>query len=92
VNVPVACGGTVVRPGDIVVADEDGIVVVPPEEAAEIAEATRALMRQHESLQPALLRGEVTYIDDITQRLVGAGLSIADADRDGRLALAREDA
>jgi regulator of RNase E activity RraA len=91
VNTPIACGGAVVRPGDIVLADEDGIVVVPPEEAAAIAEATRDLIRQHESLQPTLLRGEVTYIDDITERLVGAGLSVSEAAHDGRLPLAEEE-
>lgn len=36
VNVPVQCGGAVVRPGDIVVGDADGVVVVPLEKAAEI--------------------------------------------------------
>ena len=90
VNVPVACGGAVVRPGDIVIADEDGVVVVPPEEAAAIADATRALMSQHASLQPTLLRGDVTYIEEITQRFEAAGLSTIDAREDGRVALAQE--
>ena len=91
VNVPIACGGVVVRPGDIVVADEDGVVVVPPEEASEIAEATRALVSQHESLQPTLLRGEVTYIDEITQRFTAAGLSFVDARQDGGVQLTQEE-
>lgn len=33
INVPIACGGVVVRPGDLVVGDSDGVVVVPYEEA-----------------------------------------------------------
>lgn len=37
VNQPINCGGVLVRPGDGVVADDDGIVVIPQEEAEEVA-------------------------------------------------------
>ncbi len=41
-NGPVRCGGVEVRPGDIVVADEEGVVVVPGERAAAVLAAARA--------------------------------------------------
>jgi regulator of RNase E activity RraA len=41
VNVPVHCGGVAVHPGDLVVADEDGIVVVPPPRLDEVATLAR---------------------------------------------------
>lgn len=39
VNVPVSCGGVTVEPGDLVVADDDGIAVIKPEEAAGLLQA-----------------------------------------------------
>lgn len=41
INVPVSVGGLLVNPGDIVIGDEDGVVVVTPSEAKTVAEATR---------------------------------------------------
>jgi regulator of RNase E activity RraA len=46
VNRPVTCGGVLVRPGDVVIADGDGVVVVPRESAAEVAQASRQFLDQ----------------------------------------------
>lgn len=42
INFPVSCGGVVVNPGDILVGDEDGVVVIKPEDAPEILKKTQA--------------------------------------------------
>ena len=47
-NLPVVCGGVVVRPGDIILADESGVVVLDPDEVPAVAEA--ALARQAASV------------------------------------------
>jgi len=43
INVPISCGNTVVMPGDIVLGDEDGVVAVPRDDAAEVLVLVRAL-------------------------------------------------
>ncbi len=46
VNRPVTVGGVLIRPGDIVVADGDGVVVVPREYAVPVAEAARVILEK----------------------------------------------
>ena len=40
INVPICCGGRVVCPGDIIVGDRDGIVIIPQEDAGDILQAS----------------------------------------------------
>jgi len=42
VDVTIACGGTTVQPGDVVVGDADGVVVIPPGMVEEVVDATLA--------------------------------------------------
>lgn len=48
INVPVAVGGQVVFPGDIVIGDEDGVVIVRPEDAPELLEKVRRFNKKEE--------------------------------------------
>jgi len=42
INVPIACGGMAVLPGDLIVGDADGIIAIPAVEAAQMLERARA--------------------------------------------------
>jgi 4-hydroxy-4-methyl-2-oxoglutarate aldolase len=51
-NVPVECGGVTVTPGDIIVADEDGVVVVPQQRAAEVLKQAQAIDDRERAMYP----------------------------------------
>ena len=60
VNVPVILDGVVVRPGDVVVADDDGVTVVPRERAAEALTASRARAEKESASRGRYLAGEIS--------------------------------
>jgi 4-hydroxy-4-methyl-2-oxoglutarate aldolase len=60
-DVPVVVGGATIRPGDVVVMDDDGVVVVAAERVEEVAEAARAREEKESRLRPRLRAGELTY-------------------------------
>ena len=52
INFPVSCGGVIINPGDIIVGDRDGVVVIPPSEAEMIyQEAKKVLEKETEILE-----------------------------------------
>ena len=73
INVPIACGGTVVMPGDIVVGDEDGVVVVPREDAAEVLDLVAVLEANEKKRIAAIRRGEL-FKAEIDEALRAGGV------------------
>jgi len=59
VNIPVVCAGVLVRPGDVIVADLDGVVVVPREHCAEIVKAGQARLAKEQASREKLRAGEL---------------------------------
>lgn len=55
INVPVSCGGVSVNPGDIIVGDPDGVIVIPRQDGEEVLEAVKAFqLNDRKKLQEAI--------------------------------------
>jgi 4-hydroxy-4-methyl-2-oxoglutarate aldolase len=57
-QVPITCGGVVVRPGDIVLGDDDGVVIVPLEQWQTTLEATEAVKRKEAGVRRDIAAGQ----------------------------------
>jgi 4-hydroxy-4-methyl-2-oxoglutarate aldolase len=83
VNVPVVCAGMLVHPGDLVVADDDGVCVVAREQAQAVLDKSIARDQKEAVARARLKAGELGLdIYDMRGRLAEKGLKYRDADED----------
>ena len=59
VNIPVVCAGAVVNPGDVIIADNDGVVVVPRDDAEAVAKLSAQRIAKEEQSRQRLNAGEL---------------------------------
>lgn len=61
VDVPIRCGGQPVQPGDVILGDDDGVVVIPRARAADVLRSCHALLAREEESMAMIERGESPF-------------------------------
>jgi 4-hydroxy-4-methyl-2-oxoglutarate aldolase len=83
VNLPVVCGGQLVRPGDVVVADDDGVVVVERSQAKAVLDACTAREEKEADSRQRYQAGELSLdVNSMREPLAAKGLRYVDHETD----------
>jgi 4-hydroxy-4-methyl-2-oxoglutarate aldolase len=79
VNIPVVCGGQIVHPGDAIIADDDGVVVVSREEAADILNKSEQRELKEAGIRKRYAAGELGLdMNNMRPQLAAKGLKYPD--------------
>lgn len=68
INIPISCGGVSITPGDIIVGDADGVVVIPQADAEKVLEKALAKLKKDEQREASALQDEASarkYLEDL---------------------------
>ncbi|MBC5688995.1 RraA family protein [Mediterraneibacter sp. NSJ-55] len=70
VNVPISCGGVSIHPGDIILGDKDGVIVIPRQDAGEILEKAKKLSQNDKAKAENSAKGTVNrqWVEDLMEK------------------------
>jgi 4-hydroxy-4-methyl-2-oxoglutarate aldolase len=79
VNLPVVCAGQLINPGDLIIADDDGVVVVRRKEAANVLQMSREREEKEAKSRQRYLKGELSLdVNNMRAKLAEKGLKYLD--------------
>lgn len=79
VNVPIACGNVTVRPGDIIIGDDDGVAVIPGDKVDEVMATCRRIKAKEVETEKALEAGKTLFeLIGMPKQLEALGLRLPD--------------
>jgi len=79
VNIPVVCAGAIVNPGDVIIGDRDGVVIVPKEDVEKVAQAAQAREDREAKVRHRLATGELGLdIYGLREKLQNLGVTYID--------------